>query len=132
MRCCTRLFGFIATTNGALRAPPSIAASLHASYSTPKNIYHRSVSSHSSLLIHRENTAKITVWQKIRQSIPLLLLFNRVTAGGAVNLHATQFRLKQRKVSSHPNSMICPFPISPSLIPSSPNPPSRFLGQFDY
>jgi hypothetical protein len=32
-----------------------------------------------------------------------------------VNLHASQLRLKQRKVSSHPPSMICPFPISPPL-----------------
>jgi hypothetical protein len=33
----TRLFGFIATPNGALRAPPS--PPIAASYSTPKNIY---------------------------------------------------------------------------------------------
>jgi hypothetical protein len=32
-----------------------------------------------------------------------------------VNLHASQVRLKQRKVSSHPSSSICTFPISPSL-----------------
>ncbi len=32
-----------------------------------------------------------------------------------MNLHASQFRFKQRKVSSHPPSPICPFPISPSL-----------------
>jgi hypothetical protein len=44
----------------------------------------------------------IPVWQKIRQSIPQ---FNRGTAGGTVNLHVFQVRLKQRKVSSHPSSL---------------------------
>ena len=56
----------------------------------------------------------------------------RATAGVTVNIHVSQVWLKQRKVSSHPPSLICPFPISPSLIPPSPNPPSYALGQFDY
>ncbi len=81
----------------------------------------------------KKNPAKIPAWEKkIRQSLPLLIKFNRATAGGTVNLHASQFRLKQRKVYSHPPSPICLFPISPSIIPPSPNPPSRFLGQFDH
>ncbi len=83
-------------------------------------------------MISRENPAKIPVWQKIRQSIPLLILFNRSTAGGTMNLHVSQVRLEQRKVSSHPPSSICPFPSSFSLLPPSPNPPSRLLSQFDY
>jgi hypothetical protein len=37
----TRLFGFIATPNGALRAPPA-HRSFAASYLTPKNIYNLS------------------------------------------------------------------------------------------
>jgi hypothetical protein len=74
----------------------------------------------------------IPVWQKIRQSIPQLIYFNRATASGTVNLQVFQVRLKQRKVSSHPPSSISPSTISPSLIPPSPNPPSPSLGQFDY
>ncbi len=84
------------------------------------------------LLIRRENPAKIPVWQKIRQSIPHLIQFYRATAGGTVNIHVFQVRLKQRKVSSHPPSSISPSTSSPSTIPPSPNPPSRPLGQFDY
>ncbi len=86
----------------------------------------------AKLMISRGNPPKIPVGQKICQSIPLLIWFNRSTAGGTMNLHVSQVRLKQRKVSSHPASSICPFPSSPSLIPPSPNPPSCRLGQFDY
>ena len=39
--------------------------------------------------------------------------------------------LKPRNFS-HPPSAICPFPISPPLIPPSRNPPFCLLGQFDY
>ncbi len=67
-------------------------------------------------MISKENPAKIPVWQKIRQSIQLLIQFNRSTSGGTMNLHVSQVRLEQRKVSSHPPSSICPFPSSPSLI----------------
>jgi hypothetical protein len=74
----------------------------------------------------------VPVWQKFRQSIPQLIWFHRTAAGGSVNLHVSPVRLKQRKVSSHPPSPICPFPIFPSLIPPSTNPRSRLLGQFDY
>ncbi len=70
-------------------------------------------------MISRENPAKIPVWQKIRQSIPLLIQFNRSTAGGTMNLHVSQVRLEQRKVSSHPPSSISPSSISPSVIPPS-------------
>ncbi len=53
-------------------------------------------------------------------------------AGGMVNLHVFQVRLKQRKVSSHPPSSISPSTISPSPIPPSPDPPSRLIDQLDY
>ncbi len=73
----------------------------------------------------------VPVWQKIRQSIPLLIYSS--TEQLQVALWTFMFiRLKQRKVSSHPPSAISPFPIFPSLIPPSTNPPSRLLGQFDY
>jgi hypothetical protein len=49
----------------------------------------------AKLMIYRENPAKIPVWQKIRQSKPLLIWFNRATAGGSMNVHVSQVRLKQ-------------------------------------
>jgi hypothetical protein len=99
--------------------PSELFLTLNVLRGTLKNIMspvHRSFADpYGKIIVFRENPAKIPVWQKIRQSIPLLIKFNRATAGGTVNLHASQFRLKQRKVSSHPPSPICPFPISPSL-----------------
>jgi hypothetical protein len=44
-------------------------------------------------MIYGENPAKIPVWEKIHQSKPLLIKFNRATAGGSVNLHVSQVRL---------------------------------------
>ncbi len=80
-----------------------------------------------------EKTPRIVpVWQKIRQSIPLLIKFINATTGGTVYLHASQIRLKQSIIPSHPPSSISPSPISPSLIPPSTNPLSCLLGQFDY
>ena len=49
----------------------------------------------TKLMIYRENPAKIPVWEKIHQSIPLLIQFNRATAGGTVNLYVSQVWLKQ-------------------------------------
>ena len=57
----------------------------------------------------------IPVWQKMRQSIPQLIQFNRGTAGGTVNLHVFQVRLKKRIVSSPPLSLVSPSFISPSI-----------------
>jgi hypothetical protein len=98
------------------------------------SIMSRSFLNSSTLIVNiKRNPREISqFWQKIRQSIPQLILFNRGTAGGTVNLHVFQVRLKQRKVSSHPHSSISPSTISSSPIPPSPNPLSRLLGQFDY
>jgi hypothetical protein len=83
------------------------------------------------VIIQRKTPRNILVWRKIRQSIPLPILFNRTTADGTVNLQFSSVRIKQWKVYSDPPSSISPFPISPSLIPPPTNPPSRLLGQFD-
>ncbi len=71
-------------------------------------------------IIYRENPAKIRVWEKNPPKYTTAYIFNRATAGGTVNLHVSQVWLQQWKVYSHPPSSICPFPISPSLIPPSP------------
>ena len=77
---------------------------------------HRSFTDpYDKIMVFRENPAKIPVWEKIRQSISQLIWFNRATEGGTVNLHVSQVWLKQWKVHSYPPSLICPFPISPSL-----------------
>ena len=41
-------------------------------------------------MIFRENPVKIPVWEKIRQSKPLLIQFNRATAGGTVIVHVVK------------------------------------------
>ncbi len=48
-----------------------------------------------AFLLIEKNPRNIPVWQKIRQSIPQLLQFNRATAGGTVNLHFSSVRIKQ-------------------------------------
>jgi hypothetical protein len=49
----------------------------------------------AKLIMCKENPAKIPVWEKIRQSIPQLVYFNRAIIGGTVNVHVYNVRLKQ-------------------------------------
>ena len=63
----------------------------------------------------KKTPRNVPVWEKICQSIPQLIQFNRATAGGTVNVHFSLVWIKQSKFYSHPPSPICPFPISPSI-----------------
>ena len=68
VRCAHPSFWLINTPNRALCAPPA---------------YH----SFAALLLTKKKTRKFQFGKKIRQSIPLLIKFNRATPGGTVNLH---------------------------------------------
>ncbi len=82
------------------------------------------------LMIHRENPVKILVWQKFAKMY-YFSYSSLIQLQVALCTYMLLLRLGLNKVlciiPSYP-----PFPIFPSLIPPSLNPPSRFLGKFDY
>jgi hypothetical protein len=79
--------------------PSELNLTLNELRGTLKNIMspvHRSFADpYGKIIVFRENPAKIPVWQKIRQSLPLLTKCNRATAGGTVNLHVSHVWLQQ-------------------------------------
>jgi hypothetical protein len=58
-------------------------------------VYRSFADPYGKIKVFRENPAKIPVWQKIRQSMSLLIKCNRATAGGTVNVHVSQVWIKQ-------------------------------------
>ena len=67
---------------------------------------------------NKENPAKIPVWQKIRQSIPLLILYSSIEQLQVALWAYIFLRLgfNNDNLYSHPPSQIYPSPISPPLV----------------